>query len=153
VRRIQRERVSLNASANLTLRPDAGTEHTAPDTAATRRTTAAAVATTATPDDGPNGEARLQALHRLHILGTPGEPSFDSLLRIAATHYQTPAAMIAFVTEDGLWVKASAGVDRETGSGLPFCVCTTQSPEPLVIPDVLADVRFARHPLVTGADR
>ena len=97
-----------------------------------------------------NGSTREEALRRAHILDTPNEASFDSLVRIAAAHYRAPVALITFVAEDRQWVKASVGIDPESVPEHPFCVHTVQSPEVLVVTDASQDPRFATHPLVTG---
>ncbi|WP_407538582.1 EAL domain-containing protein [Deinococcus radiomollis] len=97
-----------------------------------------------------NEATKEEALRRAHILDTPGEASFDALVRIAAAHYNAPVALITFVSEDRQWVKASVGVDPASVPDHPFCVHTVQSPGVLVVPDASQDPRFAEHPLVTG---
>ncbi len=103
-----------------------------------------------TPDYRLNEATRMQALRRAHILNTPGEAIFDSLVRIAAAHYHAPVALISFVAEDRQWVKASVGMEPGSLPELPFCVHTVRSPEVLVVLDARQDARFAGHPLVTG---
>ncbi|MDZ8225609.1 MULTISPECIES: ATP-binding protein [unclassified Nostoc] len=98
-----------------------------------------------------NNEAvRLKALHQYQILDTPSEEAFDDLAFLAAQICNTPIALINLIDANRQWFKARVGLDvqempRDTGFGL-ICI---ESGEVLIIPDTLADERFATNPIVT----
>ena len=63
-------------------------------------------------------------------------------------------AVLAFVDETRAWVKSEVGtsidwVPRKSS----FSHLAIESDEPVVVPDVRNDPRFADHPLVVGPDR
>ena len=97
---------------------------------------------------------RLEALHRLQLLDTSPEPSFDRLVRLAARLLDTPIALITLVDRDRQWFKAKVGLDiDQTGREIAFCSHAIESHQvgPFVIEDATVDRRFADNPLVTGA--
>lgn len=100
----------------------------------------------------PENEAeRLAALYALDILDTPNEDRFDRITRLATSLFQVPIAYIAFVDEGRQWFKSACGLSAtETGRDVAFCAHTILHNEFLIIPDALADARFADNPLVTG---
>ena len=94
---------------------------------------------------------RLAALHSYGILDTPPEPAFDGIARIAALVCRTPMALVNFVAEDRQWFKAEIGVGRrETPLAMAICTHALLQPDLFVVPDTLAEARFACNPLVTG---
>ena len=100
----------------------------------------------------PGNEAqRLQAVHSYDILDTPPELDFDTLTRVAAHAFNTPAAVIGLMDSDRLWFKSQLGLgvpqlDRQ----IAFCAHAIMRPdEPLVVEDLRQDHRFQRNPLVT----
>lgn len=103
----------------------------------------------------PSLEAkRLEALYALEILDTPREERFDRITRTAVRLFRMPKSLLAFVDETRAWVKSDVGtsidwVPRESS----FSELAIESDEPLVVPDVREDRRFAEHPLVIGPDR
>ena len=103
----------------------------------------------------PSLEAkRLEALYALEILDTPREERFDRITRTAVRLFRMPKSLLAFVDETRAWVKSDVGtsidwVPRESS----FSELAIESDEPLVVPDVRKDRRFAEHPLVVGPDR
>jgi PAS domain S-box-containing protein len=103
----------------------------------------------------PSLEAkRLEALYALEILDTPREERFDRITRTAVRLFRMPKSLLAFVDETRAWVKSDVGtsidwVPRESS----FSELAIESDEPLVVPDVREDPRFAEHPLVVGPDR
>lgn len=101
----------------------------------------------------PDNEAeRLAALHALLILDTPPEQRFDKIVQFAATEFDVPIAMISLVDADRLWLKARIGIALcETGRDTSMCSHAILQPDIMVVPDTLADPRFADNPLVTGA--
>lgn len=98
-----------------------------------------------------NESARLEALRQYQILDTDPEEVFDDITRLAAYICQTPIAVISLVDRDRQWFKARVGLGpAETSRNCAFCAHAILEERPLVIPDALADVRFADNPLVTS---
>ena len=98
-----------------------------------------------------NETLRLSALRRLQVLDTPDEERFDRITRVAARAFNAPIALVSLVDENRQWFKSCIGLPmRETPRSMSFCAHALLSAEPLVIPDALADERFADNPLVTG---
>ncbi|MBD2169038.1 PAS domain S-box protein [Calothrix membranacea FACHB-236] len=95
--------------------------------------------------------ARLEALYQYQILDTKPEPAFDDLVFLAAQICDTPIAVINLVDADRQWFKAKVGLDVEQMPRyLGFCpICVAQC-DVLIIPDTLADERFAHSEIVTG---
>ena len=94
--------------------------------------------------------ARLSALIRYRILDTPPEAAFDDIARLAALICQTPMALITLVDKHRQWFKAAIGIEaREMPRECSFCAHAINHPtELMVIPDAIADDRFAGNPLV-----
>ncbi|MGR6966487.1 PP2C family protein-serine/threonine phosphatase [Geodermatophilus sp. URMC 61] len=97
---------------------------------------------------------RLQALEQLHLLGTGQEERFDRITRLAQRVFDVPIATITLVDEDSLWFKSAQGmpVDRAERQA-SFCDRTIALGTTHVVPDALADVRYATTPAVTGPPR
>lgn len=96
-------------------------------------------------------EARLEALARYGVLDTGAERDFDEIARFAASLSQMPIALISLVDRDRIWFKARAGLHAQEVSPVdyPFCPFVVANHRPLVVPDTLADERFATSPAVT----
>jgi signal transduction histidine kinase len=104
------------------------------------------------PNKLPNERERLGALHRLHILDTPPEKSFDDLAQLASVVCGAPVSLITLVDKDRQWFKARVGIDRdETPRDQAFCAHTILDAANLtVVEDATRDARFLANPLVTG---
>jgi PAS domain S-box-containing protein len=102
----------------------------------------------------PDEAERLAALRRCGILDTEPEPAFDDLTLVASIVCETPIAAITLVDEHRQWFKSIVGLPvRETSRDLSFCAHTIVEGDLLVVPDALADARFADNPLVTSEPR
>ncbi len=99
----------------------------------------------------PDEVRRLASLHGLAILDTPPEECFDRITRIAAATFDVPIALVSLVDRDRQWFKSCLGLEeRETSREAAFCAHAVQQRADVVVPDTLADDRFADNPLVTG---
>jgi len=96
-----------------------------------------------------NESARQAALDRLEILDTEAEDRFDRVVRLAASLFDVPIALLSLIDRQRQWFKARVGLDvSETPRAASFCAYAIQNEEPLVVRDSLEDERFADNPLV-----
>ncbi|MBW4689058.1 MAG: PAS domain S-box protein [Komarekiella atlantica HA4396-MV6] len=97
-----------------------------------------------------NNEAtRLEALYQYQILDTAPEQAFDDLVFLAAQICDTPIALINLIDVNRQWFKAKMGLDiQEMPLEQGFCPTCIQR-DILIIPDTLADERFAKDVIVT----
>jgi two-component system NtrC family sensor kinase len=97
-----------------------------------------------------NESARLEALRQYEVLDSAPEEIFDDITRLAAYICQTPIAVISLIDENRQWFKARIGLGpTETSRDCAFCAHAILEETPMVIPDAMADIRFADNPLVT----
>lgn len=99
-----------------------------------------------------NDAARVTALHELQLLDTRADERFDRVTRIASDLLEAPIALVSLVDHDRQWFKSRQGITTtETPRPVAFSAHTVCHKGPLVVPDVLADERFADNPWVTAA--
>ncbi|MEH2285383.1 MAG: ATP-binding protein [Nostoc sp.] len=97
--------------------------------------------------------ARLEALNQYQILDTPAEEAFDDLAFLATQICNTPIALINLIDANRQWFKAKVGLDiQEMPRNKGFGSICMESGEVLIIPDTLADERFATNSLVISAE-
>ncbi|MBD2385841.1 hybrid sensor histidine kinase/response regulator [Cylindrospermum sp. FACHB-282] len=101
---------------------------------------------------GCNKEAaRLEALHQYQILDTAPEQVFDDLVLLTAQICDTPIALINLIDGNRQWFKAKVGLDvQEMPISMGFCPLCMAEADVLIIPDTLADEKFAREAVVTS---
>jgi signal transduction histidine kinase/ActR/RegA family two-component response regulator len=99
----------------------------------------------------PANEAdRLAALDQSKLLDTASEAVFDDITRWAAQLCHVPIAFISLIDADRQWFKSKVGLTlTEIARDVSFCAHAILQPDELfIVPDTLADERFAANPLV-----
>ena len=106
---------------------------------------------------GPELEAvhreddRLAALDSYDVLDTPAEESFDRIARVTKTVFKAPIASISLIDGHRRWQKSCVGAPAsEVPRESTFCTHAIVQDQPLIVPDALADPRFANNPFVVG---
>lgn len=108
--------------------------------------------TTVRRTDTATEQQRLDAIERMGVLYTPAEECFDRITRLAARLFATPIAMLSVVGEQRIWFKSRFGTEvSEVARADGFSAVVLDHHGPLVVPDALADARFARCGLVVNA--
>jgi diguanylate cyclase (GGDEF)-like protein len=104
------------------------------------------------PDIPLDENLRLTTLRSLGVLDTPEEDRFDRLTRMAKRMFRVPIALVSLVDEDRQWFKSCDGLAvRETPRDVSFCGHAILGEDIFVIPDALADLRFADNPIAVDA--
>lgn len=99
-----------------------------------------------------NQAARAAVLKKYQILDSSPEQAFDDLVNLAAQVCATPIALINLIDGDRQWFKAKVGLEiTQMPTSIGFCPECATSGKTLIIPDTLADQRYAQSPVVTSA--
>lgn len=95
--------------------------------------------------------ARLEALRALNLLDTPIEERFERVTRMVCHFMDVPIALFNLIDADRQHYKSAQGVAM-TDAPLKGALCmhTLNESDMLLIPDTMADARFADNPFVTG---
>ena len=97
---------------------------------------------------------RLAALARYDVLDSEPERAYDDVVSLASQICGTPVAYVGFVDEDRVWHKARLGLSLEEAERkTSFCSHAILGENPLVVPDLSEDERFADFPQVIGDPR
>lgn len=97
---------------------------------------------------------RLAALQQYGVIDIAQAASFDDLTALAAQVCETPIALISLIDAEHQQVKSQHGLDLAViPRDVSLCAHTISPAEPslMIVPDALADERFADNPLVLGA--
>ena len=99
--------------------------------------------------------ARMAVLRDYGVLDSLPEADFDDIAFLASHVCGAPVALVSLVDEDRQWFKAKVGIDiEETSRDVAFCAHAILEPDEIfVVPDALADARFATNPLVQDEPR
>ncbi len=88
--------------------------------------------------------ARQRALEDMGILDTPPEERFDRVTRLARQLFGVETAAVNLIDGDRQWAKSVSGTGAvEMAREASMCTVTIQGDEPLVVPELSADPRFA----------
>ena len=95
-------------------------------------------------------EKRLEKLRQYQILDTAAEQVFDDITHLASDVCKTPISLLTFIDQNRQWFKSNVGLPiSETRRDIAFCSHAILEPDIFIVPDTLADERFAQNPLVT----
>lgn len=96
-------------------------------------------------------EARLRAVERLGLFGTPPEERFDRITRLACDLFDVSSAAVTVIGRDVQWNKATTGFDvASVPRDRAFCEHSIRTNGLVVVEDLTRDARFAESPSVTG---
>ena len=94
--------------------------------------------------------ARQRAVDACGIHRAPPDPTLYRIVKKAAKLLEAPFAGLSIIDHDRLWFAVRIGIDVPGASrSISFCAHAILNPDrPMVIPDMLADDRFAGNPFV-----
>ncbi|MBX5228645.1 sensor domain-containing diguanylate cyclase [Rhizobium sp. NLR9b] len=96
---------------------------------------------------------RLAALQQLDLLDTPRDEGFERIVRLIKQIFSVDIGIVSLIDAHRQWYKACSGMSAdEVSLEDTFCRCVVDCDEPVIVPDASKDLRFARHPAVTGED-
>ncbi|WP_120504216.1 GAF domain-containing sensor histidine kinase [Sulfitobacter mediterraneus] len=96
-----------------------------------------------------NEEARVAAVQHVPGLTRENEALFDALCDATAKLFGCPIAHISVVEQDTQWYKSVVGIELgEMPKNQSFCTHTIMTEQPMIIPDLSKDPKFADHPMV-----
>lgn len=94
---------------------------------------------------------RLDAVHRLGILGTQSDPKYDALTQQATEELNIPISTVTVIDENREWYKSCQGLDVKEGSrDIAFCSWALLAEKIFIVENTLEDDRFKNNPYVIG---
>jgi len=110
--------------------------------------------TTLTQSLASTATVRLASLHKMAIFYTPLEERFERISRLGKRAMGTRVAAVSLVTQDKQWFKSVVGWRiNELPLADSLCQHTIAAGEPLIVPDMSKDVRFADSRLVRSGPK
>lgn len=99
-----------------------------------------------------NEKERLEELFSYHILDTPAEEEFESIVNIVTKTFDVPFAAISFIDSRRQWVKSNVGYQCcDINRSESVCSYTIMQNSVLEVEDLQADVRFNRFPGIVNS--
>lgn len=96
-------------------------------------------------------KARIDALHKLEILDTQPDGSYNKLAALAAKIFNVPIAIISLVDTDRIWFKSHYGLEVDQITRDPgLCASAILSDDVYLVEDAKNDPRCLTNPLVAG---
>jgi GAF domain-containing protein len=94
---------------------------------------------------------RLEALHKIDILDSPPDGSFNKMTALAAKIFNVPIVIISLVDADRIWFKSHFGIDvNQIGKDPGLCASAILSDDVYLVEDAKNDPRCLANPLVAG---
>jgi EAL domain-containing protein (putative c-di-GMP-specific phosphodiesterase class I)/GGDEF domain-containing protein len=103
----------------------------------------------------PHSEAsRLDVLHKLNLLDTPPNESFDRITRMASQLFKLPLAAVSLTDSNRQWFKSRVGIVHESIPRLKApCAQIVDKAQMLVVNDLLASSDYSDSPLAGAGVR
>lgn len=103
--------------------------------------------------DALSEHSRVDALHALRLLDTPREERFDRVVRLAQQLFRVPMVAVNLIDAEREFTKSALGLPlgsrpREESMSSFTVSC---GEDLLIVPDLLADASYKKHPAVTGS--
>ncbi|MEV6490902.1 GAF domain-containing protein [Actinoplanes sp. NPDC051633] len=102
--------------------------------------------------DGPEEQARLDAVRRYQLVDQPVEDTYERIAFVAAAIFDTPIATVSLVEQHRIWLIAAHGLPgvREVGPEPGLCGSAIAQDDLYVVNNAADDPRTREHPLVRG---
>lgn len=102
--------------------------------------------------DGPEEQARLDAVRRYQLVDEPVEDTYERIAFAAAALFDTPIATVSLVEQHRIWLAAAYGLPevREIGAEPGLCTSAIAQDCVYVVNNAATDPRTHEHPLVRG---
>ena len=96
---------------------------------------------------------RIAKLRQYEVLNNDQEPAFARLTELVKSFFDFPIVTITFMDEEIQYLRAVHGLNGICTTTREEAICnyTVMSNRVFVVPDLAADERFAKNPLVTNA--
>jgi diguanylate cyclase (GGDEF)-like protein len=96
-------------------------------------------------------QERLAALDSYDVLDTPREEAFDRITRLVQRLLDVPIAAVSLIDGHRQWFKSKLGFEvPESPRASALCSSAIGQLHPVIVPDTLADPRYAQNPHVVG---
>ena len=99
-----------------------------------------------------NETLRQNAVEKLRWIEPGEDPVLEEVVATVTKIFDVPTALVSLVDQDRQWFPARAQFPAaETSRDYSICAHAILQHTPLILPDTLADPRFAEHPVVVNA--